>query len=78
VDSEAEAEAEVDSKDHIKEANKALTIDEDSSHAGRRNALFARRKDAGLPITQIKSARLPVRNLSLRYTLQVRSHLRTS
>jgi len=44
VDTEAEAKA--DLKEHIKKANKALTMDVDLSYARRRSALYARRKDA--------------------------------
>ena len=47
VDLEAEEDSEADLEEHIEEASSATTTDEDSGHAGRRNALFAGRKDAG-------------------------------
>ena len=78
VDLEVEEDSEADPEEHIEEASSATTTDEDSSHARGRNALFARRKDAGLPTTQTKNAKMPVRSSSLRYTSQVHSPLRTS
>ena len=68
-----EAEAKADSKSHIKKADNALTIDIDLSHARKRSALYARRKDAGQQTTQTRSAKLRARSSSLHVTLQVDS-----
>ena len=65
VDSEQEAHQEA----YIEEASSALKMEVGSSHARGRNASFAKRKDASLPTTQTKSAKLPMRSSSLHYTL---------
>ena len=55
---EAEPEA------HSNKANDALTVAVDLSHARRRSALSARRKDASLLTTQTKNAKLLIRSSS--------------
>ena len=71
----AELEAEAEPEAHIKEASSALMMDVDSSHVGGRNALFARRKDAGLQTTRTRSAKLHARSSSLHVTSRVDSCL---
>jgi hypothetical protein len=77
-DPEVEKNPEEDPEARIKKINNALTMGVDSSHNRRRNALYARRKDAGLLTTQSRSAKLHAPSSSLLCTLQIPGHLRTS
>ena len=66
---ETEVDPKVEIEVHFKKANNALTIAKDLSHARRKSALSARRKDASLQITQTRSVKLHARSSSLHVTL---------
>jgi hypothetical protein len=78
VDSEVDFKADSEEVKETLEVITALTTEADSRHARRRSALSARRKDAGQPTILMTSAKPHARNSSLRVTLQVDKHRKTS